>query len=135
MPSSTKVPSFRLARDCPGYIDWTDKYEAVFSRLIRSFKLEVGSERVTLNSQSRIHNSSSILIAYTLGGADNGVQSHLDQLFLTVQSYFHPSNHGSHANSLLNFLLKLTTHVLNRVNRERTHSYKYVQPVRIYVVS
>ncbi|KAI1719469.1 proteasome-substrate-size regulator, mid region domain-containing protein [Ditylenchus destructor] len=68
----------RLAKDCPGYIDWSDKFELIFSKLIRAFKLEVGTDRVTLSSGSRIFGSVSFMIAYTLGGPNDGVYPSLE---------------------------------------------------------
>lgn len=64
--------TFRLVRDSPGYVDWTDRYDAIFSRIVRSFKLEVGSERVQLNSNSHIYGYIGMIIAYTLGGPTDG---------------------------------------------------------------
>ncbi|KAI1720671.1 proteasome-substrate-size regulator, mid region domain-containing protein [Ditylenchus destructor] len=119
----------RLAKDCPGYIDWSDKFELIFSKLIRAFKLEVGTDRVTLSSGSRIFGSVSFMIAYTLGGPNDGVQPYLDQLFLTLESYFYPSNIGAYTTNLLTFCLKLVTNVAYRVSRERYHPERHMNKV------
>uniref|UniRef100_A0A915D7Y9 Proteasome activator Blm10 mid region domain-containing protein n=1 Tax=Ditylenchus dipsaci TaxID=166011 RepID=A0A915D7Y9_9BILA len=100
----------RLAKDCPGYINWNDKFDMIFSRLLRTFKLE-------------------LLLAYTLGGPDDGVQPHIDQLFMTLESYFYPSNNGAYTTNLLNFVLKLCTNVMYRVSRERYHPERQILKV------
>lgn len=104
----------------------------MFNRLIRTFKLEVGSERVRLESSTRLFGSASFIIAYTLGGPNNGVQPYVSQLFASLQNYFHPSNCGSHTTSLLTFMLKLVTNVMYRVSRERHHQNRH--PIKVRMV-
>lgn len=63
---------FRLAKDCPFYIDWSDKFDVLFSHILCAFKLEVGTDRVRIESNTRIFACVTQLLAYLLGGEANG---------------------------------------------------------------
>ncbi|KAI6213761.1 hypothetical protein M3Y94_00189800 [Aphelenchoides besseyi] len=119
----------KLARDSPFYIDWTGKLDVIFGQLIRSFKLEVGADRVSVWTSSNVFQQAPLLIAYNLGGENNIAQPLLSKLFMTLKNYFHPSNSGTHTQNLLTFVALLSQDILNRVSRERYHSKKHVVQV------
>ncbi|XGW03770.1 hypothetical protein V3C99_015156 [Haemonchus contortus] len=106
----------RLSVECPGSVDWTDKLDVIFTKLIRSFRL--GSV-VGLCQQFNLEGASGF-ITYAMGTqCHDKLMSNLQSLFQLVESYLHPSNHGMHTQHLLVFMNKLSLCVLSRVKRER----------------
>lgn len=65
-----------LARECPGLIDWHDKYDIIMTRVLRALNLEIGqgTERVNICSTTSFHlDHAAIWLAYMLGGENNGL--------------------------------------------------------------
>ncbi|KAK5979699.1 hypothetical protein GCK32_006987, partial [Trichostrongylus colubriformis] len=106
----------RLSVECPGSVDWTDKLDVIFTKLIRSFRL---GNVVGLCQQFNIEGASGF-ITYAMGTqCHDKLMCNLRSLFQLVESYLHPSNHGMHTQHLLVFMNKLSLCVLSRVKRER----------------
>lgn len=65
-----------LARECPGLIDWHDKYDIIMTRVLRALNLEIGqgTERVNICSTTSFHlDHAAIWLAYMVGGPNNGL--------------------------------------------------------------
>ncbi|VDM54378.1 unnamed protein product [Angiostrongylus costaricensis] len=102
----------RLSVECPGSINWYDKLDVVFTKLIRSFRL---GNVVGLCQQFNLEAASGF-ITFAMGTQCHEKLMHnLGSVFRLVESYLHPSNHGIHTQNLL----VLSFCVLSRVKRER----------------
>ncbi|KAL7079669.1 hypothetical protein ACQ4LE_001115 [Meloidogyne hapla] len=120
----------RLAKDSPGYFDFSPYFNDLFTFLLSSLKIEIGVDRIVAsNNGSNEFSALAQIFAYSFGMAGDKIQECISQLFLSLESYFHPSNTGQHTKNLLNFLHKLCLSFLNRVSRERFHSKKFVNQV------
>ena len=95
----------RLAINNVGYIDWEPWIPKIFTRILRSLSLPVGTNKVQV---TRAANNSydivniSIWIASMLGGG-SCCQSHVSKLFKGLESFYHPSNFGKWIVSHLNY--------------------------------
>ncbi|EYB92924.1 hypothetical protein Y032_0188g1139 [Ancylostoma ceylanicum] len=106
----------RLSVECPGSINWSDKLDVVFTKLIRSFRL---GNVVGLCQQFNLEGASGF-ITYVMGTqCHEKLMNRLESVFRLVESYLHPSNHGMHTQNLLMFMNKLSLCVLSRAKRER----------------
>ncbi|KIH63411.1 hypothetical protein ANCDUO_06287, partial [Ancylostoma duodenale] len=106
----------RLSVECPGSINWSDKLDVVFTKLIRSFRL---GNVVGLCQQFNLEGASGF-ITYAMGThCHEKLMNRLESVFRLVESYLHPSNHGMHTQNLLMFMNKLSLCVLSRAKRER----------------
>ncbi|KAK0412054.1 hypothetical protein QR680_006010 [Steinernema hermaphroditum] len=112
----------RLSRDCVGFVDWKPKYDFIISKIMRCLNLTVGTadNRVAVTGSTPVSvDYLTMWLSYLLGGADDGIQPHLQRLFKSTMSYFHPSNGGSHTSHLLTFVNKLSSSISSRLRRER----------------
>lgn len=112
----------RLAEDNIGYIDWEPYVPDIFTRLLRSFNLPYGNgslkvSRSSPSSQCEIAQFTRWIVACLGGGSST--QLHLELLFKTIESFYHPSNSGRWTLRLTKFLAKLTDGFLDRVWQER----------------
>ncbi|CAJ0595301.1 unnamed protein product [Cylicocyclus nassatus] len=106
----------RLSVECPGSVNWRDKLDVIFTRLIRSFRL---GNVVGLCQHFNLEGASGF-ITYVMGTeCHDELMEKLKSVFLLVESYLHPSNHGMHTQNLLMFMNKLSLCLLSRVKRER----------------
>uniref|UniRef100_A0A8C3LQK6 Proteasome activator subunit 4 n=1 Tax=Chrysolophus pictus TaxID=9089 RepID=A0A8C3LQK6_CHRPC len=87
----------RLATDNIGYIDWDPYVPKIFTRILRSLNLPVGSNQVVVprfltNAYDVGH--AVMWITAMMGGPSKLVQKHLSGLFNSIASFYHPSNNG-----------------------------------------
>ncbi|XP_018496476.1 proteasome activator complex subunit 4A [Galendromus occidentalis] len=122
----------RLAEDNIGHIDWEPYLPHVFTRLLISFNLPYGSGflkvyKFSAGSNCEIHHLTRWIVACLGGGSS--AQKHLEQLFKTVESFFHPSNKGSWSGQLNKFLSRLTDLFLERLYIERYKAKSWRTPI------
>ncbi|XP_065785365.1 proteasome activator complex subunit 4 isoform X1 [Muntiacus reevesi] len=122
----------RLATDNIGYIDWDPYVPKVFTRILRSLNLPVGSSQVLVprfltNAYDIGH--AVIWITAMMGGPSKLVQKHLAGLFNSITSFYHPSNNGRWLNKLMKLLQRLPNSVVRRLHRERYKKPSWLTPV------
>lgn len=122
----------RLAHDNIGYIDWAVHIPMIFTRLLRSFCLPVGTKQLV---PSRNHNAYDILqvstwiISIMGGNTHDIVQENITNLFKALHSFYHPSNVGRWTVRLGSFLQNLPKMFVKRLRRERYKEMKWLIPV------
>ncbi|KAJ8248283.1 hypothetical protein GJAV_G00240340 [Gymnothorax javanicus] len=122
----------RLANDNIGYIDWDPYIPKIFTRLLRSLNLPVGTSQMLVarhlpNSYDIGHMV--IWVSSMLGGPSKQAQKQLTGLFNSITSFFHPSNHGRWLMKLMKLLQRLPASVVRRLHRERYRKPSWFTPV------
>ncbi|MBN3306472.1 PSME4 protein, partial [Amia calva] len=122
----------RLASDNIGYIDWDPFVPKIFTRILRSLNLPVGSSQVLVpryltNAYDVGHIV--IWISSMLGGPSKQTQQQLSGLFNSITSFFHPSNNGRWLMKLMKLLQRLPASVVRRLHRERYKKPTWLTPV------
>ncbi|KAK7103315.1 proteasome activator complex subunit 4B-like [Littorina saxatilis] len=110
----------RLANDNIGYIDWKPHLDMIFTRILRSFNLPVGSKQVNYSKGNSCYevNSTATWIVAMLGDEDVVLQQ-LKKLLGAMHSFIHPSNTGRWSIKLSTVLQTLPFLVVKRLHRER----------------
>lgn len=112
----------RLSVECPGHIDWTDKLDLIFSRLLRALRLG----HVTGLCQIFNQEYGSIWLVFMMGTQSHEkLMSHLRDLFNQVESFMHPSNNGLHTQHIMVLLSKLLSNTILRLKRERSEKTQH----------
>nr|DBA27145.1 TPA: hypothetical protein GDO54_011320 [Pyxicephalus adspersus] len=122
----------RLANDNIGYIDWDLYVPKVFTRILRSLNLPVGSGQVLVPRQlANAYDIGHAVIWITamMGGPGKTVQKHLTGLFNSIASFYHPSNNGRWLSKLMKLLQRLPCSVVRRLHRERYKKPSWLTPV------
>ncbi|KAG9484281.1 hypothetical protein GDO78_009934 [Eleutherodactylus coqui] len=122
----------RLANDNIGYIDWDPYIPKVFTRVLRSLNLPVGSSQVIVPRQlANAYDIGHAVIWITamMGGPSKTVQKHLTGLFNSIASFYHPSNNGRWLTKLMKLLQRLPCCVVRRLHRERYKKPSWLTPV------
>ncbi|XP_061914340.1 proteasome activator complex subunit 4A [Entelurus aequoreus] len=122
----------RLANDNIGYIDWDSYIPKIFTRILRSLNLPVGTSqmmvpRYVTNAYDIGHVV--LWISSLLGGPSKQTQAQLTGLFNSITSFFHPSNHGRWLMKLMKLLQRLPASVVRRVHRERYRKPSWLTPI------
>lgn len=108
----------RVAKDNVGYVDWKPYIPKIFTRVMRSFNLPLGIKSRS-NSRDNYDSYVSAVWIISMMGDDDCVQSHLDNFFESVKSFYYPSNIGKYTVKLQQFLSRLSRVFTDRVHRER----------------
>ncbi|XP_063047941.1 proteasome activator complex subunit 4A [Engraulis encrasicolus] len=121
----------RLANDNIGYVDWDPYIPKIFTRVLRSLNLPVGSSQTVSRYSSNSYDINNVVmwIAALLGGPSKTAQSQLTGLFNSISSFLHPSNHGRWLMKLMKLLQRLPMCVVRRLHRERHRSPSWLPPV------
>ncbi|XP_053495926.1 proteasome activator complex subunit 4B isoform X1 [Ictalurus furcatus] len=122
----------RLANDNIGYINWDPYIPKIFTRILRSFNLPVGTSQMVVPKY--LTNSYDIghvvlWISAMLGGAQNQAQKQLNGLFNSIASFYHPSNNGRWLMKLMKLLQRLPASVVRRLHRERYKKPGWITPI------
>ncbi|KAG7462683.1 hypothetical protein MATL_G00187310 [Megalops atlanticus] len=122
----------RLANDNIGYIDWDPYIPKIFTRILRSLNLPVGTSQMLVpryltNAYDIGHVV--IWVSSLLGGPSKQAQKQLSGLFNSITSFFHPSNHGRWLMKLMKLLQRLPASVVRRLHRERFRKPTWLTPV------
>ncbi|XP_036816791.1 proteasome activator complex subunit 4B isoform X1 [Oncorhynchus mykiss] len=122
----------RLANDNIGYIDWDPYIPKIFTRVLRSLNLPVGTSQMLVpryltNAYDVVHVV--LWVSALLGGPSNQAQAQLRGLFNSITSFFHPSNHGRWLMKLMKLLQRLPASVVRRLHRERYRKPTWLTPV------
>ncbi|KAL4238306.1 Proteasome activator complex subunit 4 [Mactra antiquata] len=120
----------RLAINNIGYIDWSPYIAKVFTRLLKSFDLPVGTQDVHIHGNNKMDIAPFISwIVSCMGGKDNTVQDHIDKLFQTLQTFYHPSNLGKWSIKLSGLLMAFPKFFIIRINKERYKKPTWMKPI------
>ncbi|KTG47925.1 hypothetical protein cypCar_00026947 [Cyprinus carpio] len=122
----------RLANDNIGYVNWDPFIPKIFTRVLRSFNLPVGtSQMVVPRYLSNSYDIGHVVlwISSMLGGPQNQVQKQLNGLFRSIASFYHPSNNGRWLMKLMKLLQRLPASVVRRLHRERYKKPCWITPV------
>ncbi|XP_072293387.1 proteasome activator complex subunit 4A isoform X1 [Eucyclogobius newberryi] len=122
----------RLANDNIGYIDWTPYIPKIFTRILRSLNLPVGSSQMMVPryiTNAYDINHAVLWVSALLGGPNKEAQAQLSGLFKSITSFFHPSNHGRWLMKLMKLLHRLPASVVRRLHRERYRKSTWLTPI------
>uniref|UniRef100_A0AAY4C4F7 Proteasome activator subunit 4 n=1 Tax=Denticeps clupeoides TaxID=299321 RepID=A0AAY4C4F7_9TELE len=122
----------RLANDNIGYIDWDPYIPKIFTRILRSLNLPVGTSQMLVSrylTNAYDINHIVIWVAALLGGPSKQAQAQLSGLFNSITSFFHPSNHGRWLMKLMKLLQRLPMSVVKRLHRERYRQPTWLTPI------
>uniref|UniRef100_A0A672KRB5 Proteasome activator subunit 4 n=1 Tax=Sinocyclocheilus grahami TaxID=75366 RepID=A0A672KRB5_SINGR len=122
----------RLANDNIGYIDWDPYIPKIFTRILRSLNLPVGSSQMLVSRYlTNAYDISHVVIwiSALLGGPSKQTQTQLSGLFNSIASFFHPSNHGRWLMKLMKLVQRLPASVVKRLHRERYRTPTWLTPV------
>uniref|UniRef100_A0A3Q3N6V1 Proteasome activator subunit 4a n=1 Tax=Mastacembelus armatus TaxID=205130 RepID=A0A3Q3N6V1_9TELE len=122
----------RLANDNIGYIDWDPYIPKIFTRILRSLNLPVGTSQMIVSRYvTNAYDISHVVlwVSALLGGPSKQAQAHLSGLFSSITSFFHPSNHGRWLVKLMKLLQRLPASVVRRLHRERYRKPTWLTPI------
>uniref|UniRef100_A0AAQ4QJM9 Proteasome activator subunit 4a n=1 Tax=Gasterosteus aculeatus aculeatus TaxID=481459 RepID=A0AAQ4QJM9_GASAC len=122
----------RLANDNIGYIDWDPYIPKIFTRILRSLNLPVGTSQMMVPRYvTNAYDISHVVlwVSSLLGGPSKQAQAQLSGLFNSITSFFHPSNHGRWLMKLMKLLQRLPFSVVRRLHRERYRKPTWLPPI------
>lgn len=109
----------RLAWLNIGYVEWEEHLPMIFTKVLRSFRLPVSYKKAQVGKGDGLSQFASAMFIVANLGSGSKTQEHLERLFKSLESYYHPSNSGPWTRHLHEFLNKLTLLFIRRLHRER----------------
>ncbi|KAI1295461.1 Proteasome activator complex subunit 4 [Halotydeus destructor] len=122
----------RLGNNNVGFIDWTPYIPKIFTHLLKSFNLQGGTHKVQINRNYQVFDVQPVVhwIISMLGGDDDSLAiHHVEMLFKSLESYYHPSNIGRWNGKLSQLLYKLPSAFIRRLHRERYKKPTWQTPI------
>uniref|UniRef100_A0A671Y3T0 Proteasome activator subunit 4 n=1 Tax=Sparus aurata TaxID=8175 RepID=A0A671Y3T0_SPAAU len=122
----------RLSNDNIGYVDWDPYIPKIFTRILRSLNLPVGTSQMMVPRYiTNAYDISHVVlwVSSLLGGPSKQAQAQLSGLFNSIASFFHPSNHGRWLMKLMKLLQRLPASVVRRLHRERYKKPTWLTPI------
>uniref|UniRef100_A0A3B3B675 Proteasome activator subunit 4a n=1 Tax=Oryzias melastigma TaxID=30732 RepID=A0A3B3B675_ORYME len=122
----------RLANDNIGYIDWDPYIPKIFTKILRSLNLPVGTSQILVPRYvTNAYDIGHVVfwVSSLLGGPSKQAQAQLSGLFNSITSFFHPSNHGRWLMKLMKLLQRLPASVVRRLHRERYRKPSWLTPI------
>eukprot|EP00794_Sanderia_malayensis_P017775 gene17775-19551_t len=108
----------RLAEENVGYIDWTPYIPKIFNRFLSGLQLPIGKSKSSCNYELLAVGTAARWMIFMINSENKGID-YLRTLFRALESFYHPSNSGSHSHRLMRFLRQLTENLTKRLHRER----------------
>jgi len=117
----------RLAECNIGHINWNSKIPEIFNHFLSSLNLPI-------NGQGSSHSKISVAayakwFIYMIGGDNTLLLDNLEKLFASLESFYHPSNHGRFSLSLLGFLHAFSDHLIQRLHTERFKEQSWLSKI------
>ncbi|XP_061414922.1 proteasome activator complex subunit 4 isoform X2 [Lethenteron reissneri] len=122
----------RLSSENIGYIDWDPYIPKIFTRILRSLNLPVGSNHTQVaRFGPQCYDIAHVVVWVTsmLGGPSKLAQKHLTGFFNAVTSFYHPSNNGRWLLKLMKLVQKLPACLVRRLHHERYRKPSWQTPV------
>lgn len=119
----------RLAYDNIGYIDWTPYIPQIFTRFLKGFNLPVGNSHNATQSNNNVDIISYVQWIVSSIGNNSCAQDHIDKLFKTLKTFYHPSNTGRWNLRLTNLLVSFPKIFIKRLHRERVALKSWKTPI------
>ena len=105
----------RLAPRVVGRIDWSPHLHQLFDQLLRSVHIPVGPLKFTFKSRTVLPiQKFSKIIVFSICPCSHTL-SHLRQLMLALETFFHPSNDGKHLKNLIMLVSTLVAELMLRL--------------------
>ncbi|CAF4391229.1 unnamed protein product, partial [Adineta steineri] len=97
-----------------GYIDWEPWLPKIFTRILRGFSVPIGKMQMpSLQDNYSVPDLTKWIVSM-MGNGSSCLQ-YLQDLFITIKSFYHPSNTGGFQQDLVKFVSKLAEYFVTRV--------------------
>ncbi|CAF0768198.1 unnamed protein product [Adineta steineri] len=115
-----------------GYIDWEPWLPKIFTRILRGFSVPIGKMQMPSLQDNYSVSDLTKWIVSMMGNGSSCLQ-YLQDLFITIKSFYHPSNTGGFQQDLVKFVSKLAEYFVTRVYLEHTtRPIWYFAPLESY---
>lgn len=109
----------RLADDTSGYFDWGPYISQFMTRIHHSFELPVTFKNIP--SPKKVIADKNVQVKWILAVMGNNPEIFdcLEQMFNSLESYYHTANYGRHSLKITDFLVKLVQGFVDKIHKER----------------